>query len=359
MQEEKPVEIEPSIPVVQVPQGDTITIRVPNSKTIDSNQISLYLNDQPITTLNDDDSRFTIEKDGDTDNYVVIADVQFDDIGRYVIEMDGKKLPICNLEVTPARQKTTPAEPEKQVTVEDVTETEPVGKETPTDVLEDVPTHEVFEGDNVNFTIEQPDGIDLKRIHLLFNDKLIESDERVIIKSVSPTKTEISLLKVKLNDEGTYAIQFDDRPIRKLMKLKVLPKPVTRDTLTLPKETFEQGETLTITCEFDKKPDGDVAWKLNDAPITPKDERIFIETSDDGKSYTLTVKDLRPGEDQGIYSLEGPHLILETPFVRVIEHVQEEDEETTILVEEEETESFEFQPKPKKTPEEKETQKVR
>ena len=132
------------------------------------------------------------------------------------------------------------------------------------------------------------------------------------------------------------------------MNLKVLPKPVVHDSLHLPKDVFEEGETLTIQCEFDKKPEENLVWKLNDIPLNQlKDDRITIEIGDDGKSYTLTVKDLRPTEDQGVYKLESPYLVLETPFVRVIENVEEEQEETTILVEDEETESFELQRKPK------------
>jgi len=246
------------------------------------------------------------------------------------------------LEVTPARPKKSEAEiPLKQGVVEEVVEEE---EQKP----EEIPTHEVVEGDTVNLTIERPTGSDVKEILLLQNDKKLQPNTRLTIKPVSSTTTEITLENVKPNDEGTYSIQLGKQPSRKLMNLKVLPKPVVHDSLHLPKDVFDEGETLTIQCDFDKKPEENLVWKLNDIPINQlNDDRIIIETTDNGKSYTLTVKGLRPKAHEGVYKLESPHLVLETSFIRVIENVKEEEEETTVLVEDEETESFELQRKPK------------
>jgi len=250
------------------------------------------------------------------------------------------------LEVTPARPKKSEAEiPLQQPVVEEVVEEE---EEEEEQKPEEIPTHEVVEGDSVNLTIERPTGTDVKETFLLQNDKKLQPNTRLTIKPISSTTTEVTLTNVKPNDEGTYSIQFGKQPTQKLMNLKVLPKPVVHDSLHLPKDVFEEGETLTIQCDFDKKPEENLVWKLNDIPLNQlNDDRITIEIGDNGKSYTLTVKDLRPTEDQGVYKLESPHLVLETPFVRVIENVEEEQEETTILVEDEETESFELQRKPK------------
>ncbi|CAF4145880.1 unnamed protein product, partial [Adineta steineri] len=330
------------VPVVKVPKGDTITIRIPDSKTTESSEINLYINNQPVTTLTDEDSRITIEKDGKTDNYVVVSDATPEDVGRYTVEFNGKMQPLCMLEVTPGRERKSEADiPLQQGVVEEIVEEE---EEQP----EEIPTHEVVEGDSVNLVIERPSDTDVKQTFLLQNDKKLDQNTRLTIKPVSSTSTEITLENVNPNDEGTYSIQFGNQPSQKLMNLKVLPKPIVHDALHLPKDVFEQGETLTIQCEFDKTPDESLVWKLNDVPLDQlKDDRITIEIGDNGKSYTLTVKDLRPKEDQGIYKLENSHLVLETPFVRVIENVEEVEEETTILLEDEETESFELQRKPK------------
>ena len=297
-----------------------------------------------MTKLHDVDSRITVEKDGQTDNYLVVSDAKPEDAGRYTVEFNGQLKPLCMVEITPPRPKKSEVEiqPKKPVVEEVVDEEEQEAEE------DEIPTHEVVEGDSVNLTIERPSGTDVKEIVLSQNSKKLKPGARLSIKPVSPTTTEVILSNVNPDDEGTYSIQFGKQPSQKLMNLKVLPKPIVHDSLHLPKDVFEEGETLTIQCDFDKKPEEELVWKLNDVPLNQlKDKRVTIETTDNGKSYTLTVKDLRPQEHQGIYKLESAHLVLETPFVRVIEHVKEEEEETTILVEDEEQESFELQRKPK------------
>ncbi|CAF3613953.1 unnamed protein product, partial [Rotaria sordida] len=342
-EEEKTYRSELELQIVRAPAGDTITLRIPDSKTTERNEINLYLNNQPITTLNKEDSRITIEKDGETDNYVVISDVKPEDAGRYTAEFNGKLQPLCMLEVTEPRLKKSEAQiPLKEVVVEEVVEEEEIKPA-------EIPTYEVVEGNSINLKIEKPRDTDMKKIFLLQNDKKLEPSTRLTIKPISSTTIEIIIENVKPNDEGTYSIQFGNQPTEKLMILKVLPKPVIHDSLQLPKDVFDEGETLTIQCEFDKKPDEPLVWKLNNIPLSQlKDDRVTMEITDDGKSYILTIKDLRPKDHEGVYKLENSHLVLETPFIRVIENVQEEEEETTILVEDEETESIELQRKPKK-----------
>lgn len=293
-------------------------------------------------TLHEEDSRITIEKDGQTDNYVVISDAKLDDAGQYSVEFNKTIQPLCVLEVTPARPKKTEAQaPLKEEIVEEAIEEEI--KEV------DIPTYEAVEGDSVNVSIEHPTTIDIKDTVLLKNDAKLPPDARFILKPTSPTSMAINLQNLKLNDQGTYSIQFGKQPTKKLMHLRVVPKPVIHDSLQLPKDIFEKGETLTIQCEFEKKPEEELVWKLNDTPLTQlHDGRITVEIADDGKSYTLTVKDIQPKQHEGVYKLESSHLVLETPFVRVVENVEEEQVETTTLVEDEETESIELQRKPKK-----------
>ena len=305
------------------------------------NEIKLYIDDQLVTTLNNEDSRITIEKDGQTDNYVVVSDAKPEDMGRYTAEFNGKLQPLCMLEVTPPRPKKSEAEiPLKQGDGEEIIE-----EVKP----EEIPTYEVIEGNSINLKIEQPEGTDIKQTFLLQNDQKLQPNTRLTVEPVTSTTVEINFESVKPDDEGTYSIQFGNRPSRKLMYLKVLPKPVVHNSLRLPKDVFQEGETLTIECEFDQLPEENLVWKLNDTPLGQlKDPRITIETADNGKSYTLTVKDLRPQQHQGIYKLESPHLVLETPFIRVVENVKDEEEETIIIVEDEETESFELERKPQK-----------
>ena len=71
----------------------------------------------------------------------------------------------------------------------------------------------------------------------------------------------------------------------------------------------------------------------NDQPIVP-DSRVT--TSEEGKLFTIVVKDLRP-EDEGVYTLKSDHLILDTPTITVAAEEKKPETETATVVEEEET----------------------
>ncbi|CAF4749831.1 unnamed protein product, partial [Rotaria sp. Silwood2] len=91
----------------------------------------------------------------------------------------------------------------------------------------------------------------------------------------------------------------------------------------------------------------------NDQPIVP-DSRVTTAVEDN--KYTIVVKDLRPEEDEGVYSLKSDHLILDTPSITVIAEETKPQTQTTTVEEEQvtiTTVSEEQQPKV----EEKETPK--
>jgi hypothetical protein len=46
------------------------------------------------------------------------------------------------------------------------------------------------------------------------------------------------------------------------------------------------------------------------------------------------VKDLRPEEDEGVYTLKSDHLILDTPSITVVPEEKKPQTETTTVVEE-------------------------
>ena len=118
------------------------------------------------------------------------------------------------------------------------------------------------------------------------------------------------------------------------MKLKVHPKPVVRQEMQLPKTKFNEKETLTIVCQFDARPEEPFVFLHNDQPIVPNDR---VTTTVEDNKYTIVVKDLRPEEDEGVYTLKSDHLILETPSITVVAEEKKPQTETTTVVEEEET----------------------
>jgi hypothetical protein len=103
--------------------------------------------------------------------------------------------------------------------------------------------------------------------------------------------------------------------------------------MQLPKTQFNEKETLTIVCQFDATPEQPFIFLHNDQPIVP-DSRITT-TIEDNK-YTIEVKDLRPEEDEGVYTLKSDHLIFDTPAITVVPEEKKPEIETTTVEEEEE-----------------------
>ena len=117
------------------------------------------------------------------------------------------------------------------------------------------------------------------------------------------------------------------------MKLEVTERPVVRRQMELPKTQFNERETLTIVCQFDARPEEPFIFLHDDQPIVPDDR---VSTTVEDNKYTIVVKDLRPEEDEGVYTLQSDHLILDTPAITVIPEAKTAEQKTTTTVEEEE-----------------------
>ena len=174
---------------------------------------------------------------------------------------------------------------------------------------QDVSVHEVDEGTTVLLTVSVPMG----KVTLLKDSKELPTSEHVKITQTSPTSNEIQIVKAKPDDDGLYVVRINDHE-QPLMQLKVVPKPVSHQIMELPQTVFSEGDTLTITCRFDSTPDETFEF-LHNGQSLPNDDRI--STSVDDNTYTIVVKQLKPGEDEGVYTLKSPHLILDTPTIVV------------------------------------------
>ena len=179
-------------------------------------------------------------------------------------------------------------------------------------------------------TIEKPKGTKPEDVVLLKNGDELKPSEHVKIKSTSPTTTEVEIIKAKLEDEGDYTVKVKgvEQP---LVRLKVHPKPVIRQEMQLPKTQFNEKEILTIVCQFDARPEEPFVFLHNDQPIVPNDR---ITTTVEDNKYTIVVKDLRPDEDEGVYTLKSDHLILDTPNIIVVPE-EKKPEITNVEIEEE------------------------
>jgi hypothetical protein len=194
----------------------------------------------------------------------------------------------------------------------------------------ELPVHDVEETSTVTLTIEKPRGTKPEDVVLLKDGEELKPSDHVKITSKSPTTTEVEIVKAKLEDTGDYTAEIKgvEQP---LVRLKVHPKPVVRQEMQLPKTQFNERETLTIVCQFDATPEKPFIFLHNDQPIVP-DSRVTTTVEDN--KYTIVVKDLRPEEDEGVYTLKSDHLILDTPSITVVPEETKPNE--TITVEEEE-----------------------
>jgi hypothetical protein len=199
----------------------------------------------------------------------------------------------------------------------------------PTD---DIPVHRVEEDSDLTITVETPTD---STISLVKDGQPVNVSDHIKINAISPTKTELELIKVKPADEGLYHILVNDAT-QPLMKLEVNPKGVVRQVMQLPKTQFNAKETLTIVCQFDATPEEPFIFLHNEQVIVP-DSRISTTVEDN--KYTIVVKDLRPGEDEGVYTLQSEHLILDTPSISVVPDDTQTQPETINVAQQDEIEN--------------------
>jgi len=193
------------------------------------------------------------------------------------------------------------------------------------------PVHEVEETSTVKLTFEKPQDTSPKDIVLLKNGEEVKPSDHVKISTTSPTTSEIEIAKVKLEDEGDYTVEVKgvEKP---LVRLKVKRKSAVRQEMQLPKTQFNENETLTIVCQMDDTLGEPFTFLHNDQPIIP-DSRVTTTVEDN--KYIIVVKDLRPKEDEGVYTLKSDHLILDTPPITVVPEEKKPKKETTTVEEEE------------------------
>ncbi|CAF3702655.1 unnamed protein product, partial [Rotaria sordida] len=212
---------------------------------------------------------------------------------------------------------------------EQLVETQPVEEFQPVD--ENIPVHEVTEGDMMHLTVEKPSNVHLSDIKLFKNNQPLIPSKNIHTETTSPTTIDIKFSPVELIDNGFYSIKIRDQ-IQPIMQLNVRQKPIQRQIMNLPQDTFIENETLTIECKFDSKPNTEFIW-TKDGSILYNDSRIIIKQKNE--TFTLIIKDLKLS-DQGVYSLESKYLILDTPFIHILPK-QQPQQQPTVQIQRDET----------------------
>ncbi|CAF3888048.1 unnamed protein product [Rotaria sp. Silwood2] len=333
---------EMQLPKTQFNEKETLTI-VCQFDATPKEPFTFLHNEQPIVP----DSRVTTTIEDNKYTIVVKNLRPEEDEGVYSFKSDHLILDTPSITVVPKEKKpkteTTTAEEETlalvpqeqkpETVVEEVKELVPRPEEQKPEEEIEVPTQEVQEGTTVTLTVQIPEGTTHRIIILLKNKQPVKPSERITITETSPTTIEIQIIKAKPQDEGKYSVLIDKKE-QPIIKLKVIPKPVVHQKMDIPQTTFKEGETLTIICEFDSTPEEPLIFIHNEQPIVP-DSRVTTTVEDN--KYTIVVKDLRPKEDEGVYTLKSDHLILDTPSITVVPEEKKPQTETVTVEEEEVT----------------------
>ncbi|CAF1586223.1 unnamed protein product, partial [Adineta steineri] len=283
-------------------------------------------NDKPLIP----DSRVTTTVENNKYTIVVKDLRPEEDEGVYTLKSDHLVLDTPSISIVPEEKKpqneTVTIEEEETITVApqiEKREIETYKTET------EMPVQEVDETSTITLTIEKSQNTTTKDVVLLKNGEELKPSDHVKITSISPTTTEVQIVKVKPEDEGDYTVEVKgvEQP---LVRLIVHPKPVVRQEMQLPKTQFNEKETLTIVCQFDATPEEPFILLHNDKPIVA-DSRVT--TTVENNKYTIVVNDLRPEEDEGVYTLKSDHLILDTPSISIVPEEKKSQTETVTIEE--------------------------
>lgn len=340
---------QPKEKVLQLPQttfnvGESILMKIDFDENDQINETpKWYRNEMLIPMDRSPRHRQTMDRTNRTHTFE-IYNLQVDDSGVY--EMRTKDLivktpelkivPVPLKQEEPIEEKPEETSRQSSITIDmNKQKDQPISlipQEEFQPVEENIPVHQVTEGDTMHLTVEKPANVQTTNIQLLKDHRPLPVTKNIQVSVTSPTTIEMKFVPVEMKDSGHYSIRLGEQ-IQPIMQLNVVEKPVQRQTMNLPQDTFVEHETLTIECKFDSKPETPFVW-TKDGSYLNNDSRIIIKQKNE--SFTLIIKDLKPS-DQGVYSLESKYLILDTPFITVLPKqpeptVQVEHEETNIIV---------------------------
>ncbi len=332
---------QPKEKILNLPQttfnvGESILFKIDFDENDQINETpKWYRNEMLIPIDTSQRHKQTIDRVNRTQTFE-IYNLQLEDRGVYEMRTSNLIVKTPEIKIIPKLVKEEEVVPEQLSRQSSITIDMNKQKEQPLEefqpIEDNTPVHEVTEGDMMHLTVEKPSTVNLSNIKILKNHQPLPQSKNIQIQATSPTTIDMKFSPVEINDQGHYSIRIHDQ-VQPIMQLIVREKPIQRQIMNLPQDTFIENETLTIECKFDSKPDTPFVW-TKDGSILLNDSRINIKQKNE--AFTLVIKDLQLS-DQGVYSLESKYLILDTPFINVLPKpqqptVQIEHEETTITI---------------------------
>ncbi|KAJ8249398.1 hypothetical protein GJAV_G00234370 [Gymnothorax javanicus] len=123
------------------------------------------------------------------------------------------------------------------------------------------------------------------------------------------TKYMLHVNNVDMEDMGTYTLQVGDKTTS--AKLKVIDEPL-KFVSDLKPMTVTERQTAVFEVRLSKKTDLPPVWKFKGKELK-RDDKMDVIVSEDGLTYTLKIKDVRPS-DTGDYSLSLGDLTATAPL---------------------------------------------
>ncbi|XP_030646476.1 immunoglobulin superfamily member 22-like [Chanos chanos] len=123
------------------------------------------------------------------------------------------------------------------------------------------------------------------------------------------TKHMLCISSVSLKDCGTYTLQVGDKTLS--AKLTVIDEPLKFLSELKPMRVTER-QTAMFEVRLSKKTDAPLVWKFGGKELK-RNEKFDVSVSEDGLTYVLKVKDVRP-TDTGDYTISIGDLTTTAPL---------------------------------------------
>ncbi|KAL7670448.1 hypothetical protein ACOME3_005383 [Neoechinorhynchus agilis] len=177
-------------------------------------------------------------------------------------------------------------------------------------------TRTAFVDDRIEVEIGNEDGL-VKEVTVLKNGKPVEDRSRFHLEC-APNRIKFTISSLKLSDAGLYEISVGDNSSKAhyIFTVNVEPrKSVHVQKLRLDRSEFNEGETITIDCVFERAPSEDLHWYRNQKIIDENDCHYCVRHVDP-KTFTLVIKNCSR-DDNGVYQLKNETTCFETPFLKI------------------------------------------
>lgn len=186
--------------------------------------------------------------------------------------------------------------------------------------MPEIPLRNVTEGDSlqIDVSIDQNEFQNKSPTNLL-DQIVILKDNRPITSKPEINKWfdgqqfKVELKTLSLNDRGLYEIDIQGQRTP-ICLLDVKERQPEVFLLDLDRNTFEEGETIRLSCTFPQRPGPISNWFKDGQLIRPTDN---IQSIDENNTLTIVIRNAKCS-DSGVYEVRIGSVIARAPMIYVI-----------------------------------------